>query len=273
MKLFITSFFMLFSLAVNANENSKHADSLRIISMSPHLTELVYALELGDKLVGVSDHSDFPDAANTLPRVVSYQGANLAAILRLRPSHVLAWHGGNKTSDIEKIKNSGVSVYASSVENLDSLKTEIVHIADFLNVNMRGKALSESLQNHIVEISNTYRTQSKSVLYFIDPKTPLTLGNDPWLNDLLSLCGLHNLLSESIAAFPKVNSQQIMRLKPDALIIANNNMNKLTTTAWLSQAKQGNRPIVLANPDKLHRFTMRSVDEMRQVCKKVHTQM
>lgn len=246
---------------------------MRIITMSPHLTELVYLLQQEEYLVAVSDHSDYPELASQLPSVVSYQGADVPAILRLRPTHILAWQGGNKASDIAKLRASGVGVYASHITSIDSLMTEIKQIAEFLNQPALGKSASSQLQNTINKIQQRFQQKSKTVLYFISLQPLIALGNDPWLNDLLKLCGFTNALNDTMTPFPQVSMAQVLRHSPDLVIVANQGsmQDQDIQTMWSRHAKNTNTRILEANPNKLHRFTHRAIYEMEELCEHTYT--
>lgn len=245
---------------------------MRIITMSPHLTELVYLLQQEEHLIAVSDHSDYPESASQLPSVVSYQGANLPAILRLQPTHILAWQGGNKASDIAKLRASGVGVYASNVTSIDSLITEIKQIAEFLNQPASGTSASAQLENNINKIQQRFHQKSKTVLYFISLQPLIALGNDPWLNDLLKLCGFTNVLNDTMTPFPQVSMAQVLRHSPDLVIVANQGSirDQDIQTMWSSHAENTNIRILEANPNKLHRFTHRAIYEMEELCEQTY---
>lgn len=245
---------------------------MRIITMSPHLTELVYLLQQEEHLIAVSDHSDYPESASQLPSVVSYQGANLPAILRLQPTHILAWQGGNKASDIAKLRASGVGVYASNVTSIDSLITEIKQIAEFLNQPASGTSASAQLENNINKIQQRFHQKSKTVLYFISLQPLIALGNDPWLNDLLKLCGFTNVLNDTMTPFPQVSMAQVLRHSPDLVIVANQGsiQDQDIQTMWSSHAENTNIRILEANPNKLHRFTHRAIYEMEELCEQTY---
>jgi vitamin B12 transport system substrate-binding protein len=244
---------------------------LRIVSLSPHLTELVYLLGQGEYLVGVSDFSDFPEEASRLPKVASYQGANVAAIVRLQPTHILVWQGGNKDADIAKLSGIGVEVYRSRITSTDSLITNIAQIGDFLGAPDIGKHVTEALRLNIQQLVDTYQGEMRSLVYYLNDTPLMALGNDPWLNDLLSLCGLSNVFSESIAPFAQVSVAQVLRQRPDVLIAANAQAPQFILAKWAAHSQALNAQIIHGNPDKLHRFTPRAIDEITSICKQVYT--
>ncbi|MDF5306446.1 helical backbone metal receptor, partial [Vibrio parahaemolyticus] len=86
----------------------------RVISLAPHATEIAYAAGLGDKLIAVSEMSDYPKEAGELEKVSNYQGIKLERIIALQPDLVIAWPAGNPAKELEKLKQFGVPIYYST---------------------------------------------------------------------------------------------------------------------------------------------------------------
>jgi len=243
---------------------------MRIVSLSPHLTELSFLLGRGEQLVAVSDFSDYPEQANLLPSVANYQGADLAAILRLEASHVLAWQGGNKSSDIQKLKDNGLLVHQSSINDIDSLINDILNLGVFLNAEKRALELAASIKKQRNELLRQYQNHSKRGFYYLNHKPLLALGNDSWLNDLLSICGIKNIFVDSIAPYPQVELAQVLRLQPE-LIIAALSSDESSNYFWERHKGSLHAEFLRVNPDKLHRFTPRALDEVSTLCRQVYT--
>lgn len=263
-----------FSVLANTPElgpsKSGTAHEQRIITLSPHLTELVYSLNKGQAIVGVSDYSDYPKAALSLPRVASYQGANLAQIARLKPSHVLVWRGGNKDADIQKLIAMGFNVYQSSIKHPSDLVSEISNIGKFLDATERANQLANQLSVKITQIEQAYSQRSLATLYYLNRYPLMGLGNDPWLNSLLQLCGLHNIYEDSLSAYPQLQVSDIFRKQPDLLIAADGSNQAQINTFWGKHASVFKGKYISANPDALHRFTIRALNEMERVCEEAY---
>lgn len=101
------------------------ADTQRIISLAPHTTELAYAAGLGDKLIAVSEYSDYPEQAEKLERVANYQGIKLERIVALEPDLILAWPTGNPARELEKLERLGFNLYYSKAKSLEALPTTL----------------------------------------------------------------------------------------------------------------------------------------------------
>ena len=93
----------------------------RIISLTPHLTELLFAVGAGSQVVGVDSASDFPADAKTLPRVGDFSRINFERVLALKPDLVIVWLGGNRPADIHGLKKMGVPVLQTQATRLEDV--------------------------------------------------------------------------------------------------------------------------------------------------------
>lgn len=249
-------------------QNEHHKQ--RIITLSPHLSEIVYALNRQDALVGVSDYSDYPAAASEHPVVASYQGANVAQIIRLKPTHILVWRGGNKDADIQKLQSLGFNVYQSAVESPQDLLSDILGIGRFLQAETTANALHQALQEELDNIQQQFASNSATALYYLS-QHPLTgLGNDTWLNGLLDLCGIENIYKESLSAYPALHLSDILRQQPSLIIAADGSNLAQVNGFWSKHQDVYTAKYVVANPDALHRFTPRAIEELAKICQRAY---
>jgi len=206
------------------------------------------------------------------PSVASYQGANLEEIYRMQATHVLAWKGGNKHSDISKLKQSGHLVYESESLDIRSWIADIQQLASFINADMEyQERLIKRIKSNVEFLKALYANQEKSVFYYLSDKPLVALGKDSWLNDLLSLCNLNNVFEESFVSFPQVTIEQVVRKQPEILIASNHGTFAALYKPWQTHQNLLDATLIQANPDKLHRFTPRALDEITSVCEKAYT--
>jgi vitamin B12 transport system substrate-binding protein len=216
--------------------------------------------------VAVSDYSDYPEQATTLPSVASYQGANIAEIIRLKPTHILVWQGGNKATDIQRLKQQGYSLYLSSINSPSELQKNISDIGEFLNAQQQALIVNKRIQKQIEQISAQNQAK-ESAIYYLNTVPFIGLGNDPWLNSLLSLCGIHNLYKNDSQAYPQLDLANIIRHKPEIIIAATGSTEAVEQQFWHKHRAILERSrIISVNPDALHRFTPRAIDEAIRLC-------
>ncbi len=263
--------------AVHAkNEESK--EDKRIISLSPHLTEIVFALEQEDYLVAVSDFSDYPYGQGCrtkgceapLPSVSNYQGSDIATIIRLKPSIVLAWEGGNKAQDLARLEQLGFTVYRSSPQSFEDVITDIERIAKHLNATKKADELARHLRSRLKKIASDYQDKSSRALYYMSQHPLSGVGNDSWLNNLLATCGITNIYADTASAFSQFSIADIIRKQPSHVIAAVTLPVDQIELFWAPHADVFAPEIIQVNPDALHRFTPRVLPELAKLCKSVY---
>ncbi|GAL21474.1 vitamin B12 ABC transporter B12-binding component BtuF [Vibrio maritimus] len=111
-----------------------NTDIERIVSLAPHTTELAYAAGLGNKLVAVSEYSDYPEAAQKLERVANYQGIKLERIVALEPDLILAWPTGNPARELEKLEQLGFNLYYSKAKSLDGIANNLEALSNMRTI-------------------------------------------------------------------------------------------------------------------------------------------
>lgn len=270
---------MLLGLTQNTNASDNAEDSAefnqtnkRIIALSPHLTELVYALEQQAFLVGVSDYSDYPAQAAALPSVASYQGANIAEIIRLQASHILVWQGGNKDADIQRLKQQGFNIYLSTINTPQDLVTDILNIGEFLAIKDKASALANTISAQLDALNQTKQDAIPAV-YYLNRVPMVGLGSDSWLNSLLALCNIQNIYKNNAQAYPQLNIADIIRRQPEIIIAANGSTYEVELDFWQVHSRVlGDTSLLTVEPNAMHRFTPRAIDETVRLCKQLkHT--
>lgn len=251
----------------------------RIVSLSPHLTEMVFALGREKQLVAVSDYSDFPysqgcmdEACTTkLPSVANYQGADIASIIRLKPTLILAWDGGNKAQDIARLKQLGYPVFSSAPANIEELMEETLALGKMLNAVKVSLKLHANMVAQIQSIKSQYADKSTNALYYMNEQPLSGMGSDVWINSLLSLCNINNIYAALPAAYAQFSLADIIRKQPEVIIAATQQTLNSVNAFWAPHQPVYQPRIVTANPDALHRFTPRALVEVAVLCKKVHS--
>ena len=114
------------AFAVEVTDDLGHAVVLersaqRIVSLAPHLTELLYAAGAGARVVGAVDYSDYPAAAKTITRIGAYSNIDLETVVALQPDLIVAWHTGNSPWQIDHLRRLGFTLYLSEPRRLGEI--------------------------------------------------------------------------------------------------------------------------------------------------------
>lgn len=253
-----------------SSESSALSNSveLKIVSLAPHLTEWAFSLGLGPNLVGVSDYSDYPDAAKNIKRVADFQGADIATIVALEPDLILAWDGGNKPQDIHKLSSMGLNVFSSKVENITDIASEIKRLGALTNTQKQATQLSNDFLNELAELRSKYAKSSLIPVFYYSWTAPLmTIGPNAWGNQLLNVCGAQTLFADSPVDYPQVALKDVLTRQPHALIAASQSTHSELEVFWRDHRSFLKAPLIVVDPDVTSRFSLRLINELKVLCK------
>ncbi|NOH80596.1 vitamin B12 ABC transporter substrate-binding protein BtuF [Vibrio sp. RE86] len=246
----------------------------RVISLAPHATEIAYAAGLGDKLVAVSERSDYPEQAQSLEKVSNYQGIKIERIIALQPDLIIAWPSGNPIGELKKLEQFGLEIYYSQTHSLDDIARNIEQLSQYADDPSIGKKAADDFRQTLTDLKDQYQTEIP-VRYFyqLSEQPIITLAKGKWPSEVFSFCGGENVFEHSAAPYPQVGMEQVIIQNPDVIFtsehaIANGNMWQ----KWhdqLSAVKNGY--MWSLNSDWINRPTPRTLNAIEQVCEHFET--
>ena len=241
---------------------------LKIVSLAPHLTEWAFSLGLGANLIGVSDYSDYPDAAKNIKRVADFQGADIAAIVALEPDLILAWEGGNKPQDIHKLSSMGLNVFSSKNESITDIASEIKRLGALTHTQQKATQLSNDFLNELSQLRNKNDKAPLIPVFYYSWTAPLmTIGPDAWGNQLLNVCGAETLFADSPVDYPQVAVKDVLTRQPHALVAASKSSYSELEVFWRDHRVFLKAPLIVVDPDVTSRFSLRLINELKVLCK------
>ncbi len=258
----------MFSL-VFTSMTMANAPAQRVISLAPHATEIAYAAGLGDKLIAVSEMSDYPEQASKLERVANYQGIKLERILALKPDLVIVWPTGNPAKEIEKLKQFDVPIYNITTDSLDDIASNIENLSHYSENPQMGQHAAEDFRDQLAALRLKYNTEHK-VRYFyqLSEKPNITVAGNNWPGEVFTFCGGENIFTQSSSPYPQVSIEQVLTRQPDVIFTSPHAMsNDGMWSEWtdeLPALKHGH--IWSLNSDWLTRPTPRTLKAITQVC-------
>ena len=240
----------------------------RIISITPHLTELLFAVGAGPQLVGVDSASDYPVAARTLPRVGDYSRINFERILALKPDLVIVWVGGNRAADIHGLKKMGVPVLHTEATRLDDVARLLRLIGQASGHAGEGAAAARDYSARLATLQvRGGRQQPVSVFYQVWDRPLMTVGGRHWISDALALCGARNVFADLDALSPVVSREAVLRRAPELIVSGSDAPDmRRQWQRFASLRAVKNRAFVRVDADLLHRPTPRLVEGVAELC-------
>jgi iron complex transport system substrate-binding protein len=246
----------------------------RIVSLAPHLTELAYAAGAGDRLVGVSAHSDYPQQASDLPRVGSGQGLDLERILALRPDLVLAWHSGNPSRALLRLEELGLVLYRSEPADLAVIATSLERIGRLAGTEAEARQAAQAFRAGLAALAAQYAERRPLRLFYQIWHQPLmTIGERHWLNDALRLCGAVNVFAAQPGQVLTLDREAVLASDPDLLVVAGVGTEPGTGLAlwraWTSLRAVALGQVYWLPAEGLHRPTPRILEELETLCRQI----
>lgn len=245
----------------------------RLITLAPHITELVFAAGAGDRIVGTVASSDYPSQARRIPRVGNGIQLDTERIVALRPDLILAWQPSGATRALAPLlARLHIPLAYVQPRALRDIPREIITLGHKLGTSAIADREAQALTDRIAALGARYQGR-RTVSAFIEVGTaPLyTLGNAPLINDVLHLCGGANIFAGAPIPAPQVSIESVLQDRPDAVIIASADARRVTerTRYWadLSLPAARNRHVYGLDPDKLFRPGPRLIDAAQALCR------
>lgn len=257
------------SFAMSATPTTDGNKIKRVISLAPHATEIAYAAGLGDKLIAVSAHSDYPDAAKSLEKVANYQGIKLERIIALQPDLILAWPAGNPPRELDKLRQFGFTIYDSETKTLEDIAKNIEQMSQFSDDPNIGLQAAKQYRKGLAKLKQQYEV-SQPVRYFyqLSEKPIITVAQGNWPSEIFRFCGGENIFANSSAPYPQVSIEQVVIKQPDVIFTSEHAIQDQSQWAnWKAEIPAvKNQHMWSLNSDWINRPTPRTLNAIKEVC-------
>jgi iron complex transport system substrate-binding protein len=192
----------------------------RVVSLAPSITEIIFALGEEDRLKGVTQHCDFPAAAQSLPKVGSYVHLDLERIVALKPDLCIAVRDGNPRSSVDRLEALGIPVYAVDPRSLDTVVDTVLKIGRLLNAVPKAQCLANKMRAGIECVKALVAgAKSKPGVFFQIGAVPVvSVGSNTLIHELITAAGGRNL-ADGPTSYPRFSREQVLAFQPEVIII------------------------------------------------------
>jgi iron complex transport system substrate-binding protein len=195
----------------------------RIVTLAPSLAELAsdfLGMDL-QKIVGVTESTDYPPALKSVTKIGQYQRVNLEKIVSLKPDLVLATEDGNSKDQINHLREAGLPVIVLSTNHFYEIDAAMKTVAEALGVSEESKKLIERFEKGVDEIRQRglKRKDKKRVLIQLDDDPLVVAGGRSFLNEAIELVGAKNIYADSATGYPRPSKEDVMVKNPDMIIV------------------------------------------------------
>lgn len=191
----------------------------RIVSLSPHLTELVFDAGAGQWLVGAVEHSDYPPAARRIPRIGDAFRIDRERLARLHPDLILAWRGGTPEVTVEQLVSDGYRVEWVETDDPEDIAVALERIAELAGTRDVAAPLAHEFRTGFSSLERRYAGRSPvRVFVQISPRPLYTVGHGQVVDTVISMCGGVNIFGGIDQLAPVVTEEAVIAADPDVII-------------------------------------------------------
>ncbi|GIW44580.1 MAG: ABC transporter substrate-binding protein [Candidatus Binatia bacterium] len=263
----------------HAASNPGNTTPQRIVSLAPSLTELVFALGLGERLVGVTGQCNFPAEALALPKVGTFLMPNVETVLALEPDVVLAMPSPGNRRAVERLGRLGVRLVVVDPQNVPQLVESFRVVGTALGVRERAEKLCRRFVESLEATQRLVRrAQPRRVLFLVGRNPLIAVGRETIQDEVLGLAGATNVVRHQ--GWPKVSVEFVLRENPEVIIDAS--MGSEATAGEESaafwqrfsslQAVKDGRVLVFAD-DRVLRPGPRLAEAVRALAEHIHPEV
>ena len=264
---------------VQVGDDDGHLVSLaqparRIVSLAPHLTELLFAAGAGERVVGVAAYSDYPAAARALPRIGDSAQLDLERIVALRPDLIVVWRDGNSAQQLDRLATLKLPIYASEIHRMGDIESTLRRLGRLAGTQDWADRAARTFADRVSQLRTRYAERPRlRVFYQIWHRPLLTVNGSHLISEALSLCGASNVFAALPLLTPTISEEAVLQADPDAIVTGSvdpqgaDNLDGWRRLRALRAARAGR--LIVVNPDTLHRPSPRVVDGAQELCDKL----
>jgi iron complex transport system substrate-binding protein len=194
----------------------------RIISTSPGITEILFALGVGSRVVGVTEYCTYPPEVKKIPKIGSWATPNMEVILRARPDLIVVQRTAvHNVAPFRALKLNALEVHLDRIADIYSA---IAAIGEAAGVPDRARQLSDSIRKQLSDVQSRVAGRRPTSVMFVVGRTPgslegiIAVGSTSYLSEVITLAGGRNILADSRVAYPKVLHEEILARNPEVII-------------------------------------------------------
>lgn len=247
------------------------APAQRIVSLAPNITENLFAVGAGGRVVGTVEFSDYPADARRIARIGGYGSVDIERIVALHPDLVIAWQSGNSPSDIEALRHQGIPIFLSEPVGIDAIAVSLEQLGTLAGTADAGARAAADFRARLAVLRRPTGTAPPvRTFYQIWADPPTTIGGRQMIDAAIRLCGGENIFGALHQLAPVVSIESIVAADPEAIVASG---DEPTPPPWMDAWRRWPRLTAVARgnlffipPDLIQRHTPRILEGVAMLC-------
>ncbi len=243
----------------------------RIVSLAPHITELLFAAGAGERVVGAVQYSDYPEAAKKVARVGSYTAVDMEKVIALKPDLVVAWKSGNRDTHLDKLRALGIPVFVNEPRRIDDVARSLARLGRLAGSDAAGDAAAQAFRKRHAALAARYSARPPVRMFYEAWNRPLmTVNGEHLISDVIRLCAGDNVFAKLPVLAPVIDTEAVLATQPEVIVASGMGEAR---PEWLDDWRQWTKLPAVARgnlffipPDQIQRHTPRILDGAERLC-------
>ena len=253
----------------------------RIVSLAPSNTEILFDLNIEEKIVGVTDYCDFPEAAKNKEKVGGFSDPNIEKIISLKPDLVIAT--GMHEKQVEELEKLNIPSVVLDPKDFDGMFDSIEIIGKAVGCEPEALNLVETLKARVKEvddkISGIPENERPKIYYELWPSPITSVGPGTFVDSIIQLAGGENIAGDAKKAYPEYSQEMIIDKNPDIIIFSHHGSSQqsaediLERPGWQDINAIKNDKVFYIEENIVQRATPRLVDGLEHLARIIHPEL
>lgn len=242
----------------------------RIIALSPHAVEMLYAIGAGDTIVAATDYADYPEAAKNIPRIGGYYGIQMERVMELNPDLIVVWDSGNKAEDINQLRTLGFNLYGSDPKTLEGVAKELEELGQLTGHVEEASKAAAAYRAELIRLRVENAKKSEPKVFYQLWSTPLmTVSKNSWIQQIIDVCHGENVFYTAASDYPQVSLENVLLTLPEVILQSQEegNVKGVDWSQWPEIPAVKKQRIYQIDADLLHRATPRALLGVQALCR------
>jgi iron complex transport system substrate-binding protein len=247
----------------------------RIVSLAPNLTEIVYAVGAGDRLVGRTRYCDYPPEVKNVAEIGDTMTPSIERIIALKPQIVLVSTASQLEAFTKQLDQQKIAVYVTNPRSLDEVFRSIATLGDLFGTHDRADRLVTDLRRRADAVATAVgASKPVTVFYQVSDEPLYTIGRESYLTDLVRRAGGVSVTTDVPTAFPRFSDEAALAARPEAIILPTGGSmgtaNSMVAAPLKNSPAALNNRVYKINEDHLQRPGPRLVDGLEEMARALH---
>ena len=238
----------------------------RAVSLAPSLTEMIFAVGAGDRLVGVTSYCNYPEQAKAIQKVGDTMTPNIESIIALKPQVVFVSTASQLEAFTNTLDEQGIAVFVTESKSLEDVYKNLEQLGAMFGTRDRANGIVGNLKARMAGLDEGLKAAPKIRTFVQISADPLfTIGKDSFLTDAIEHAGAVSVTKDVPTAYPKLSKETAAAMDPHVIILSDSEDNRAPNTAFKNSSAVRNGFVYKIDADKISRPGPRLVDALEQI--------